>query len=359
MRRAPGGVIVVLGIAIFLAICALAMLAVSFATNHWVEVDVDRTQIDALGELDDSKRYQLPYYFSRDRGLFRTCYEPSGDAKFLDSAKDVVDGNCQLEQGYELKNNPDTDAWGSDYDTRKHLLRCHCFFFILALLLLIAACIAGLVGCWNVRVRLYLAAGVCCLAAALFTIGGMAIFHVYWKMENDDITIEAAGFPAYWDQDATHNVLQNFSSTTFGYSYYLGWISMALAIVAMVMFIGASWALKGAKEKEKVPIMDFAEPPARSYSYPGPKAMAQPMPTLLPPPMPALPPPMPMPMSQPMHMSQPMPMDDDYVPVVPVGPPMVPVVPVTELQNYAESTYGRGGGGFGGYDYDYPASRYM
>lgn len=38
----------------------------------------------------------------------------------LDSWRDVVDGNCQLEQGYELTENKDTDIgkWGDEYDNR-------------------------------------------------------------------------------------------------------------------------------------------------------------------------------------------------------------------------------------------------
>lgn len=45
------------------------------------------------------------------------------------------------------------------------MLRCHFIFFVIGLLFLIAACICGLVGCWNVRVRLYLAAGICIMTA--------------------------------------------------------------------------------------------------------------------------------------------------------------------------------------------------
>lgn len=115
---------------------------------------------------------------------------------------------------------------------------------------------------------------------------------------------------------------------------------MAFSFIAMVFFIGASAALKSAKQKEKEPLMEFMQPPARSYSYPRPSIVTKPMPALMPPPMPIMTPQM-EPMRRPTMMG-----DPGMVPVVPVGPPVVPVLPITDV--YPESTFR------GGFDYDYP-----
>ena len=70
-----------LGVATAFAAAALLIIAISLGTEHWVVVEVDRDDIKALvllggpdaKSINNSLRLDSAY-FSRDRGLFRTCY---------------------------------------------------------------------------------------------------------------------------------------------------------------------------------------------------------------------------------------------------------------------------------------------
>ena len=62
-----------LGFASIFTLAALACVAVSFSTDYWVVTTVNRNQAraDALAPAE----LMMPYAFTRNRGLFRTCYE--------------------------------------------------------------------------------------------------------------------------------------------------------------------------------------------------------------------------------------------------------------------------------------------
>lgn len=61
---------------------ALLCVALSFATDHWIDTTVQRTDIKAKAQQDAALMAKLndPLYFSRNRGLFRTCY-PGNETK--------------------------------------------------------------------------------------------------------------------------------------------------------------------------------------------------------------------------------------------------------------------------------------
>ena len=56
---------------IFLLV-AMALVATAFATNHWQEIYVDREALRGFG-VNPSDMYD-GVYWTRFRGLFRTCY---------------------------------------------------------------------------------------------------------------------------------------------------------------------------------------------------------------------------------------------------------------------------------------------
>ena len=62
-----------LGFASIFTLAALACVAVSFSTDYWVVTTVNRDQAraDALAAAE----LMMPYAFTRNRGLSRTCYE--------------------------------------------------------------------------------------------------------------------------------------------------------------------------------------------------------------------------------------------------------------------------------------------
>ena len=67
------GKVVALGLGAIGIILALLFVALSFGTDHWIEYVVDRG-IELHSSVNNATYYGNPLYFSRDRGLFRTCY---------------------------------------------------------------------------------------------------------------------------------------------------------------------------------------------------------------------------------------------------------------------------------------------
>ena len=67
----------VLGFATFLTVTCVVLVAVSFATEHWVDTVVDRDEIRKRAGSDDTVDGYLKSdvrYFTHYRGLFRTCF---------------------------------------------------------------------------------------------------------------------------------------------------------------------------------------------------------------------------------------------------------------------------------------------
>ncbi len=53
---------------------SLILVALSFATDHWIDFNVDRDAMVAQGKVTSNNFNNNPLYFTRYRGLFRTCY---------------------------------------------------------------------------------------------------------------------------------------------------------------------------------------------------------------------------------------------------------------------------------------------
>ena len=133
-------------------------------------------------------------YYTRNRGLFRTCY--SGNStwffkeviKYHETICNIItlypdnswsctncncqsfrmlliilkiiqadpsdkDGSCLREISYDFEDDPtentrQTSSEEDNYDLRKHLMRSHLGFFILGIVLLAIAIIVTTIGCW-------------------------------------------------------------------------------------------------------------------------------------------------------------------------------------------------------------------
>ena len=67
---------VTLAFANILTAGALIFTALAFATDHWIDITIRRDDIaKADPSLKLTKLQNNKLYFTRSRGLFRTCYE--------------------------------------------------------------------------------------------------------------------------------------------------------------------------------------------------------------------------------------------------------------------------------------------
>lgn len=66
---------VTLSFATITAVVAVACLAISFGTDNWYEIRVNRTYIEEREPVSSQKEFDEDVrYFSRDVGLFRMCF---------------------------------------------------------------------------------------------------------------------------------------------------------------------------------------------------------------------------------------------------------------------------------------------
>jgi hypothetical protein len=244
-------------VATIFTIASLALLAVSFGTDDWVVVTVKRNAIDPLDNTNS-------LYFSRSRGLFRTCYK--GEPKiFLDDRDDVLDGNCLRQNGYELGDRrEETIGYGTDYELRIHLMRTHVACLILGLFFYSVAVIVSLFGIYKMKFTLLQVSSVIVFVAAFFTAAGMAFFHGYDYIERNKFDFSLGGgkgtdddikedLYSYW-KDAYPPIGSN-SKLAYGYSYMLGWISVGLGAIAGMLFICSAFnqrdKVKAVRRKER------------------------------------------------------------------------------------------------------------
>lgn len=248
-------------VSLVLAIClgpvVIALLAVSFATDYWIEYTVDRTKLGGFKSDPTKARYT----FTRNRGIFRECY-PNGTDLVFQSADDVVDYNC-FHISYQL--NPD---FSTEYNARIHLMRCHMAFFILAIVFFLTAYVFGAVVCCWRRSKWAYCAGFCAYFAAFCTAAAIAFFHGAEYLERNKIR-DTPEFYNNWDPS-----LKTATTRTYRWSYIVGWVAMGVAALAATLYAVAGCYI-GAERYEDKEYLEKRR--GRDYGYPAYDNRAYPM----------------------------------------------------------------------------------
>lgn len=267
----------------------MVLLAVSFATDHWLEFDVDKRALTPTTLVDRTNDVILARYtHTRHRGLFRECY-PGNDTEFLENRKpsdeDVVDNYC-FHVRYSIPEEGSQGDWDDDFMSRIHLMRCWLAFFIIALVVFLVAYIFGLVlCCWRQSKWAYIA-GLCAYIAAFSTAASIAFFHGAEYLERNKITQQdpyMGQFYLAWSAE-----IRTATDRDYGYSYIIGWIGMVFAAIVATFYsvtgclIGAErYADRSDKEYlDKGRSRDYLErsypmplePPHKEYYYGYPPA---------------------------------------------------------------------------------------
>ncbi|XP_045213763.2 uncharacterized protein LOC123564328 isoform X2 [Mercenaria mercenaria] len=231
----------------------MILLAVSFATDHWLEFDVDTRDLSSnVLQQRDTDFLMARYTHSRNRGLFRECY-PGNDTKFLENRQSTdeepVDDHCFYVR-YEIpEEQTDQGDWSDDFLSRIHLIRCWLAFFIVALVIFLVAYVFGLVlCCWRQSKWAYIA-GLCAYIAAFSTAASIAFFHGAEYLERNKISQTdpyMGKFYLSWDA-----ATQRATERTYGYSYIVGWIAMVLAAFTATFYSVAGCYIGGERYSEK------------------------------------------------------------------------------------------------------------
>jgi len=234
-----------------ICILSIGFISVAYGTDYWQVVTVDETKLTAV----DPDNY---LHFSRNRGLFRVCV-PSDDTSYFSdppSDVDIVDSTCIWDSGMYM---PAERDWGDRNNIREHLVRVDLALFALALFLLLLSLIMCGFACWDVSTRFMLGAGLCTLFAAFCAIAGMAVFHGVMQIETNELDSISMNciFAACWDGAGN---LGAASSWTYGWSYALGWVGCALALITSFIFISKGFNVRNKKHEHQRKLQPLALP---------------------------------------------------------------------------------------------------
>ena len=231
---------------VVLSVATLFLLCLSFSTDFWVVHTVNRDKIKEQTNSIPAYKHLLvndSNYFSRNRGLFRTCYK-GNETIFLDGN----DGNCLTEEGYEWSARDETSDWEDSYHQRKHLMRAHLMFMGIAMITSLLGSFCAVLTCLWQEEQLFIncGGGFMSLTTVLIVVF-MACFHMYRNLERNEIN--EAPFERRWSSDP---VLKNNTKVEFGFSFYLAWVSFGTSISAVLLFVFYYMKWKDDQRKNKM-----------------------------------------------------------------------------------------------------------
>lgn len=230
-------------------LAAIILIGLGLGTEQWFEYTVDRAALKAASSATDINR--SPIYFTRSRGLFRTCLADGSDVQTLLNYmlnQTGVGDQCIFETGYELVQiSSKSFIYGDAYETRKHVMRFQVASLALGGIFSMITLAMLIYGCWFMKVKLYKNRVIMISIAIMFTAGGMGCFHGVLYLEQEKIKIDdglSASFPAAWNEN---NLLKDNYKISFGYSYILSWVAVGCQLFAMIVML----VLMEEKVKEK------------------------------------------------------------------------------------------------------------
>lgn len=219
-------------------VLATALLAISFATDNWKEIHVERkrllTVFSGKSEVNTSE-----IYFDRFIGLWRVCFPteiPAG-YDYYHSPTDTYCGNIVYPR--------DLSEMQPDEVTRAHMMRTTVGFYIAAFVLFFLSFYSGVAGCWRRSPGYCMATGLLIMFGGLLCAGGIGLWHGVEYLESERLT--NAPFYRSWN-----SVLRNSTTINYGWSYVVSWIGVGSAILAAFFIMIGSCILRGERTKEKV-----------------------------------------------------------------------------------------------------------
>lgn len=274
---------VTLSLATISAIIAVALLAIAFSTDNWLNYEVKRNSIQTFASKHVDSQLILEslntkfYYYTRTRGLFRICYpKERPPASSVEIYLSPVETHCSNIDYFP--DTPDDKLSPNDDSTaRLHLARSCIALFILSFVTLFCAFWTGLSGCWKRSAGAITATAILMLATCLLSAGAMGLWHTVEFFEKEKVVGEE-----FYQQWST--VLRDNTKISYDWSYIIAWAGVAASLIAAILLSGAAICLRSEREKEEqlnlqylMPVYSQKQPPYPPYAgypqpqvYPGP-----------------------------------------------------------------------------------------
>uniref|UniRef100_A0A1B6GSJ6 Voltage-dependent calcium channel gamma-5 subunit n=2 Tax=Cuerna arida TaxID=1464854 RepID=A0A1B6GSJ6_9HEMI len=261
---------VTLSLATITAIVATALLAIAFSTDNWVHIDVKRSNIKAYAAKRGGQEALLEsmnskyYYYTRTKGLFRTCF-PKERPATIETYLSPVETHCINIEYFLADVDNQTKGFSEDAMTRLHMGRAAIALFIVAFFSIFVAFWTGITGCWRRSPGNITATAILILLACLLSAGAMGLWHGVEYYERERVVGEE--FYQQWN-----NVLKDSTYQGYDWSFFLAWTGVGLSLVSAILFSGAAICLRGEKEQEETINMQYlmpVYPQKQQYAYAG------------------------------------------------------------------------------------------
>lgn len=273
---------ILLSLATICGCIAVACVAIAFATDCWLEYDVNRlailntinqqpsavspTMVDLSNVAREMNRSNI--YFDRTYGLWRQCFPseiPYGTNVYLSP----TDTSC-VNIDYPKELDGDLDGYER---ARIHLMRTIIALFIAAFAVELLCFLVGVFGCWKRSPALLITTGTFMLTAWLLNGGALAVWHGVDYMETHQMNRR----PYYL---AWPLILQQNTVRIYSWSFILAWIGCGFALLSTVFVYAGAGSLRSERRREKerhaqyvMPVYGaYAEkqPPYYAHAYAGP-----------------------------------------------------------------------------------------
>jgi len=257
-----------LAFATIFSLVSVTLLAISFSTDNWMKIKVDRDHIRSLREfagLDEVD--ESPLYFTRTRGLFRECFPgektedpetsaaPIGD-KYIDLYMSPVDTYCR-NLDYYIPEEGRTKNLKADDMARIHMARAMIAMFIVSFFFVFVSFTAGVRGCWKTSPTDITASAVLMLIACLFAAAGMGLWHgvEHWEMNKIKTDTHTELFVNSWPE-----ALKEATEFSYDWSYIVAWIGVGMSLLSAILFSLAAVCIRTDKEREEAMNMQYLMP---------------------------------------------------------------------------------------------------
>ncbi|CAG9767421.1 unnamed protein product [Ceutorhynchus assimilis] len=263
---------VTLSLATITSIIAVALLAIAFATDNWLYIEVRRTNIqNFLSRNSDVQSQSLLdavnskyFYYTRTKGLFRTCF-PKERPPTLKLYLSPVETYCTNVNYYIPDENNETKDFTEDAWTRLHMGRSMIALFILSFLAVFAAFCTGVTGCWKRSPGNVTATAMLMLLACLLSAGAMGLWHGVEYFEKEKQVGEE-----FYQQWST--LLQDNTTTYYDWGFALGWLGVFSCLGGSLLFFFGSCCLQAEKDREQMDNVQYivpVYPQKQQYAYAG------------------------------------------------------------------------------------------
>lgn len=260
---------VTLSLATITSIIAVALLAIAFATDNWLYIEVKRSNIQSLfnnqrdSALVDSLNSKY-YYYTRTKGLFRICY-PKERPPTVKTYLSPVETHCNNINYFIPDDNNETKDFSEDAWNKLHMARSVIALFILTFVTIFATFCTGVTGCWRRSPCNITATAVLMLLACLLSAGAMGLWHGVEYYEKEKVVGEE--FYRQWN-----NVLQENTEVLYDWSFVSAWLGVFFCLGGSFLFFFGSCCLGNEKEREQLNNVQYimpVYPQKQQYAYAG------------------------------------------------------------------------------------------